>query len=246
MNGRRGPDSESTGSELPAPYESPWISLGRDLRAVGASLGLRLRELWRRQWQGDLPVPRGWPRRLTRLFWPLLLGLLVALLSLPMVVAQWRAAGPVGPEAGAPSAPEAAAPSGPEASSHPPDGLKPEGQEGNTRVPPVMEPANAREGALDDGQGGDPLRAQLAAGDPLGLIVASRPRPAEALLELEISAGFTALEGQSREKQAELWRQLADSLGYEALVLRDRQGRCLARSALVGSGMILLDRSEAG
>ena len=34
-------------SGLPAPYEDPWRRLAVDLRAVIASIGLRLRELWR-------------------------------------------------------------------------------------------------------------------------------------------------------------------------------------------------------
>ncbi|MEY3463259.1 MAG: hypothetical protein RLZZ468_1037, partial [Cyanobacteriota bacterium] len=65
--------------DLPAPYESPWLLLRRDLVAVVASLRLRLRELWRRNREGDLSVPGFWPARLAPLFWPALLALGLAL-----------------------------------------------------------------------------------------------------------------------------------------------------------------------
>ena len=64
-------------SGLPAPYEDPWRRLAVDLRAVIASTGLRLRELWRRNGEGDLARPAAWPASLAPLFWPLLLALVV-------------------------------------------------------------------------------------------------------------------------------------------------------------------------
>jgi hypothetical protein len=64
-------------SGLPAPYEDPWRRLAVDLRAVLASVGLRLRELWRRNGEGDLPRPGAWPASLAPLFWPLLLALVL-------------------------------------------------------------------------------------------------------------------------------------------------------------------------
>ena len=64
-------------SGLPAPYEDPWRRLAVDLRAVLASVGLRLRELWRRNGEGDLPLPSAWPASLAPLFWPLLLALIL-------------------------------------------------------------------------------------------------------------------------------------------------------------------------
>ncbi|MEB3169941.1 MAG: hypothetical protein VKK43_01065, partial [Synechococcaceae cyanobacterium] len=62
------------GSDLPAPYESPWRRLGQDLQAVGASLRLRAWELLRRNRQGELWRPPFWPESLASLFWPALLG----------------------------------------------------------------------------------------------------------------------------------------------------------------------------
>ena len=63
----------------PAPYEEPWGRLAFDLRAALASTGLRLRELVRRNRQGELSVPGFWPPSLAWLFWPLLLALFLAL-----------------------------------------------------------------------------------------------------------------------------------------------------------------------
>ena len=62
---------------LPAPYAPPWKRLGEDGVALLAWLGLKARELWRRNGDGTLPMPSFWPRRWARLFWPLVLALLV-------------------------------------------------------------------------------------------------------------------------------------------------------------------------
>lgn len=70
---------DPAGRNLPAPYVSPWRLLRQDLRAVLASLRLKLHELWRRNAAGELPRPSFWPRRLAAWFLPLLLGVLLAL-----------------------------------------------------------------------------------------------------------------------------------------------------------------------
>jgi hypothetical protein len=68
---------------LPAPYSPPWKRLGEDGVAMLAWLGLKVRELWRRNGEGSLPVPAFWPRRGSRLFWPLVLaGVLILALAL--------------------------------------------------------------------------------------------------------------------------------------------------------------------
>ena len=72
---------EPPGANLPAPYRSPWLVLAGDLVAVGADIGLRCRELWRRNRHGQLPCPRFWPASLAASFWPLLLVGAVALLG---------------------------------------------------------------------------------------------------------------------------------------------------------------------
>ena len=111
-------DRSESGSDLPAPYEDPWRRLATDLRAVVASLGLRLRELWRRNAQADLPRPAGWPARLAPLFWPLVGGAALAVVLALVVAVGPRLAGGLA-RAGAPSA--APRPELPAAGGDPPD-----------------------------------------------------------------------------------------------------------------------------
>ena len=71
---------------LPAPYQSPWEALRRDLAAVVADLRLRAQETWRRNREGDLDVPAFWPRDLAPLFWPLVVSLALLLVGAGVVV----------------------------------------------------------------------------------------------------------------------------------------------------------------
>jgi hypothetical protein len=75
-------------------------------------------------------------------------------------------------------------------------------------------------------------------------VLSVRPRPAESLLELELADAFSQLGFGERQRQAEAWRERSAALGYERLALTDRSGRALGRSALVGGGMIVLDRPD--
>ena len=71
---------------LEQPLEATSEDLARDLPAVGSASLLRLRELWRRNREGDLSVPAFWPQALSAWFWPLLLALALSLLSLPLLL----------------------------------------------------------------------------------------------------------------------------------------------------------------
>ena len=75
---------------LPAPYQSPWEALRRDLAAVVADLRLRAQETWRRNREGDLDVPAFWPRDLAPLFWPLVLSLALLLVGTGVFVLAGR------------------------------------------------------------------------------------------------------------------------------------------------------------
>ena len=75
---------------LPAPYQSPWEALRRDLAAVVADLLLRAQETWRRNREGDLDVPAFWPRDLAPLFWPLVVSLALLLVGAGVVVLAGR------------------------------------------------------------------------------------------------------------------------------------------------------------
>jgi hypothetical protein len=229
-------------SDLPAPYASPWGRLAQALRAVLASLRLKLRELWRRNGEGDLSVPGFWPQGLAPLFWPLLLAALLALLL--ALAGQARrglsqraapAGGPMAPvEAPAPaasvSAPAVSAPAVSSQAASAPAPVAPPATA--TEPPPVLEL--------------DPLLALLAEDDPEHLIASAHPEPAEGRLLLTMAPAYASLAPASRGRWAERWQERARGLGYERLELVDGKGRLLARGALVGSGMILLDPGTSG
>lgn len=100
-------------SDLPAPYRSPWRWLAEALEAVLAAVALKLRELWRRNRQGSLPLPGFWPRSLAALFWPLLLGLALLPLALLLTLALPTARPPGADQPGSGASAGVSAASGP-------------------------------------------------------------------------------------------------------------------------------------
>ena len=232
-------------SELPAPYQDPFAALGQDLRAVLATLRLRLQELWRRNRQGDLSVPGFWPQDLAPLFWPLLLALgLAALLALPIGV------GRVLPERSEPAAeqpqklfttplPQARPAAEPEPIAEPqvPADLAAEPQAKPVPLPEPERQVEPEPPPLEL----DPLLALLNDDDPRHLIVSAHPEPGEGLLQLQIAEAFVLLPPADQRSEAERWLERSQSLGYGRLQLLDGAGRLLGRQALVGSGMILLE-----
>lgn len=231
------------GTDLPAPYESPWRRLGRDLRDVLASLRLRLWELLRRNRQGDLWRPRPWPEGLASLFWPLVLGglLVVALVAGARLA---RHSAPPAPTAAlappptaersssAPVAPEPVAP-GP----LPPGPLPPEPQAPGTLVPPPAEPLPV------ESVPGVPAPLLLALADTPGaeLLRDARAEPARALLVLQVDLAYGGLPAPERAERAQAWWQRAQELGYERLELLGPGNGLLARSAVVGGGLVLYE-----
>ena len=220
----------------PAPYEEPWGRLAFDLRAALASTGLRLRELARRNRQGELSVPGFWPPSLAWLFWPLLLALFMAL-----VLALVTAVGPAlvrrSDSAGAPaqelvqSQPALAQPVQSQPLQQQPAQQRPDKQP----VPPAPSPPEQAPPLVID-----PLLALLAEDDPRGCIASARPYPGQGRLELELAPTFLALAGPLRQQQADQWLERSRELGYERLRLLDGSGALLAQAARVGSGMVLL------
>ena len=210
----------------PAPYEEPWGRLAFDLRAALASTGLRLRELARRNRQGELSVPGFWPPSLAWLFWPLLLALFMAL-----VLALVTAVGPAlvrrSDSAGAPAQELVLAQP---AQSQPLQQLPYKQPVPPAPSPPEQAPPLAI----------DPLLALLAEDDPRGCIASARPYPGQGSLELELTPTFLALAGPLRQQQADQWLERSRELGYERLRLLDGSGALLAQAARVGSGMVLL------
>ena len=219
----------------PAPYEEPWGRLAFDLRAALASTGLRLRELARRNRQGELSVPGFWPPSLAWLFWPLLLALLLALF-LALVLALVNAVGPAlvrrPDSAGAPAQELVLSQSVQSQSAQSqPVQQRPDKQP----VPPAPSPPEQAPPLAID-----PLLALLAEDDPRGCIASARPYPGQGRLELELAPTFLALAGPLRQQQADQWLERSRELGYERLRLLDGSGALLAQAARVGSGMVLL------
>ena len=240
-------------ANLPATYQNPWGLLGRDLRAVVADLGLKLRALWRRNREGELSVPGLWPRPLQALFWPLLLALVLALpwigwRLLPLGHEPVQATGPVPadpvgedhtPNQGleplkSPSVPIAALSSG-TSPLESPAAASPSGTLPTTAPAAPPEPTEPAELALD------PLLQMLAEADPEHLILAAHPEPGLSLLRLTLAPAFGELPARMRSQWADRWCERALELGYERFELVDDQQRPLGRKALVGSGMILLN-----
>lgn len=252
-----------SGRDLPAAYRSPWLALADDLLAVAASLGLAWRRLWRRNRQGDLPLPPFWPRSLAALFWPLLLALPLALAALlwlrparlaaPVPLAAPLAAPGLRPDdagpasagqasavaAGPTSAVAAGSPSTPDSAgvSAPVSASGPAAATALAPAAPAGEPAAATAPAAPL----DPLLQAFAAADPDRWIRAATALPQRQQLSLRLAARFLELPVAERRQRAESWYHQAVELGYEHLVLRDGLDRLLGRDALVGSGMILLD-----
>lgn len=237
-------DLREPGTALPSPYVSPWSLLGRDLRAVLASLGLRARELWRRNGSGQLPLPAFWPGVLSSLFWPLVL---LAAVLLPLgAVTLWGHGGArmvaVAPLP-VPTPLETSSPGGaaePYLATIPADEPAPpaEGIESAPAAADGAEPSAPPPLALD------PLLELLAAdagtSDGPALLLAARPQPERALMVLELKPDFLSLSIGERQRQADRWLTQTKDLGYDTLELVDERGRVLARQARVGTGMILL------
>ena len=256
---------------LPAPWQNPWRLLWRDLGAVLASLGLGLRELWRRNGEGSLWRPAFWPQGGARLFWPILVVALVLLLVLsarPLLAARrppplppLAAGGNTATEAATQAETEVEKPpvddgtSGTEASLSPPSATaapvappsapQPMGSEAPAATPAQPSRGETEAGALEPSAAPlptpDPLLQELAPDDPEGWIGATRAQPGASRLDLLLVDSFGTLPEPQRLALAGQWQRRAESLGYEDLRLLDGRGRLLARRALVGSGMILLE-----
>jgi hypothetical protein len=234
-------ESQDKGA-LPAPYQSPWDALRRDVPAALADLRLRARELWRRNREGDLSTPGFWPQDLAPLFWPLLLVLVVALLVLGGL--QFKAA--LAPE-------EAPEPPGierilttPLPEARPlaalPEPVPPE--------PVAAEPIAAEPVAAEPEVPllqVTPLLKLLAEVDrdsamPEGLLLTAQPLPERngAVLTLDAKQWRELPPSQRLDRTEAWWEQLQEE-GYEDLTLEDTDHHLLARPSRVGTGMIMFD-----
>lgn len=235
----------------------PWRLLRRDLGAVAASTRLRLRELVRLNRQGDLPCPAFWPGPWAAWFWPLVLaaslGALLALAALLLPALPWSR-----PPAAAPGQPTTSvngfAEAGDGSAAESPDGSMQPGQAATGSEPrpgasqpkplPPSPPASALPPpGVPAPSAEDPLLEAFQETTPEGdLVLQVKPAPAARLplLQLQLDRGWAGLPAAERQRLADGWQKRSRQLDYDALELRDPEGRLLARSARVGSGMILL------
>ena len=210
---------------------------------------LKLRELVRRNREGDLSVPGFWPQSLAAFFWPVLLalGLAVVACSLTLLVktvfssptpttfdiAHSSASQQVVEQIAERLAPRSELPL-PQALGQP--AARSVGSAPSSPEPPELaEPAPAVRLELD------PLLALLSNDDPDGSISSALPHPEQGLLDLELFSTWAGLPLQRRQQQADLWLQRSRELGYERLRLVAPGGNLLAQAARVGSGMVLLE-----
>ena len=218
-------------SLLPVLWSSPWKQLrqdlARDLPAVGSASVLRLRELWRRNREGDLSVPGFWPQALSAWFWPLLLAVALSLLSLPLLLGRGTTPAPA-------------------VVLEQPLPVEQQLQQAFEPTPPAPQPLPAAEPEVDPLPlpaeplvSLDPLLALLEEGSTADLIASIHPLPDQGVLELTPSDGFAALSTSARQQQADHWLDLSRSIGYDNLQLVDATGKLVGRSAQVGEGMIL-------
>ena len=225
-------------SNLPAPYVSPWSEFARNLRALLADLQLRAQELWRRNREGDLSVPGFWPRNLASIFWPLVVVLLVAV---PVAgLRWWQSAHPPVAE----SKPAAVA-----IDQRVPVAVLPEAVFPEPLITPQPEPAFAPETTLFDVEDPplpvldlNPLMDLFLDGSaPEGLLASAILQPAQNRLVLQVTEAWINLVPSARTSISEDWQRRSLDLGYSSLQLVDGEEKLLARSARIGSGMIVFD-----
>ena len=265
------PQSLNKQSDLPAPYNSPWKALGQDLKAVSADLRLRCQEIWRRNREGDLPVPAFWPEPWAALFWPVLLGFSLAVLILGGIQLrqalqdQSPPAPPVVERVRTTAFPEARplpitnsiesaldeqgleeAPAEPNITGlNDPEQLM-AAEESPTLSDQDVEPPSAETDA--DLLRFDPLLDLLAeegnSDDSQGsdLIVSAQPQPERNAVILQLDAAtWLQRSPDQRQQLAEAWWTRLEDQGYFDLRLVDAQQNLLARPARIGGGMIVFD-----
>jgi hypothetical protein len=246
--------------DLPAAYRNPWSTLGDNLQAVAADVRLRVQELWRRNGQGSLWRPGWWPSDLAPVFWPLVVALALSALlvlgaqaaslmhrlpspartaSSSMAVDAMPAAEPEASDAALEPMPSALTPPTPPAAVPPQPPIEVPSTESGDVAADLEPEQEAKPEPLD------PLAELLQRSDAEGLLAAATASADQRTLVLGVVPGFAALPVGKQQLYADQWQQWAVDLGYDHLELRDSRAGLLARDALVGAGMIVLNESSS-
>ncbi|KZR82272.1 hypothetical protein PMIT1342_00736 [Prochlorococcus marinus str. MIT 1342] len=236
----KSPRPEKQTGRLPVPYTNPWVSLREGFRDVFADLGLRLRQLWRLNRQGEFSTPRFWPSAMAPMFWPLTLAtvLVLGVFLSSLLIDQPAAVAQLDPAETYPSNSAAlAVMSSPStAESEPVAALsEPSELESTQLSAPLAVPLQL-----------EPLLTMLADNDlPSGLLLAAEPRPLDNDLVLRLSPVWNNINSSRQRELADRWQALAEQLGYDELQLQSEDDQLLARTARVGVGMIIFDQDLA-
>jgi hypothetical protein len=91
----------------------------------------------------------------------------------------------------------------------------------------------------------DPLDALVQRSEAEGLLLKAMASADQRTLVLQVAPAFAALSVAAQQRYAEQWQLWAADLGYDHLELRDSRSGLLARDALVGAGMIVLNESSS-
>ena len=76
---------------------------------------------------------------------------------------------------------------------------------------------------------------------PEGLLASATPQPVQNRLVLQVTEAWISLVPSARTSISEDWQRRSLDLGYSSLQLVDGEEKLLARSARIGSGMIVFD-----
>jgi len=238
----RSVEERAARGSLPAPYANPWSTLGENLRAVVADLRLRVRELWRRNREGDLSTPGFWPQDLAPLFWPL--SLLLLLLLIGGLAAQLLRQSPQPSDP--PEQERLITTALPEARTLPLQSLPLSSIEA---APETPETPSERLSAPVSPPGPEPAPSPI---DPLlsvlrdddDLLLAARPQAGSNGVVLVVSKAWLDLSDARRQQRASAWWERLQAEGFSDLSIEDGDQVLLARTARVGSGMIVFDPQD--
>jgi hypothetical protein len=130
-----------------------------------------------------------------------------------------------------------------------PDAILPEAVFPEPLINPQSEPALAPEPTLFDVEDPplpvldlNPLMDLFLDGSaPEGLLASATPQPAQNRLVLQVTEAWSNLVPSARTSISEDWQRRSLDLGYSSLQLVDGEEKLLARSARIGSGMIVFD-----